>query len=330
MESVAVIGVGMIGAPIANLLSKAGHDVIVCDTAERSLDAFRRRGIRTTTRPAHCATSDLVLVVVNTSAQVKAVVCGTDGVTAGIDAARPPLIVVMSTVAPATIREVAQDLANHGATVIDAPVSGGDQRAADGTLTVMIGGDPADVQRATPVLNQLGTNLFHCGTLGAGETMKALNNVLSTLNAIVSAEVLRLAADIGMTSDQVAQILEVSTGRNFLTARPAEVSEYFARFTESREVWDSILHLFRKDAALAVQVAAEADGSYPVIEFMPDLLLRLGDESFSNWLAVPGVTTDRSIASSPQLAALAPAVTSAPLPDLSPHGSTTPEAGLPK
>ncbi|RYE41591.1 MAG: NAD(P)-dependent oxidoreductase [Hyphomicrobiales bacterium] len=295
MESVAVIGVGMMGKPIAHRLIATGHNVLVCDTIEETLSEFSDLGVRTTREAAACAQSDVILVLVNTSDQLRAVITGPGGIIDGIVPERPPLVVVMSTVAPSVARELGDRLDTYAVGMIDAPVSGGAGRAADGTLTVMVGGDATHLERARPVLRHLGSNLFHCGGLGAGEIMKALNNVLCTTNSLTSAEVFRLGLDAGMAREVVADILEVSTGRNFLTQDSAGVQQYFSHLSETRELWDSIIHLYQKDASIAQKLSTSADGNYPVIAALNDLLPRLDDETFTTWAVVgAGSTTDNS------------------------------------
>lgn len=285
MKSIAVIGVGMMGRPIAHRLIDAGYAVTVCDASEAQLEEFAQAGVPTTARPADCATSDAVLVLVNTAAQLREVV---RGVAAPASGAAQPLVVVMSTVAPDLIVDLSSELRSNGVSLVDAPVSGGDQRAAEGKLTVMLGGAEADVARLRPVLESFSNNIFHCGPLGAGSTVKALNNVVGTLNSIASAEVLRLAQASGIAAEDVAAVLEVSTGRNFLTADPGRIREYYERYTTTRELWESILALLKKDAEAAKTLADADPGTYRVIAALPRLLATLGSETFDNWVAASG------------------------------------------
>jgi len=285
---------------MARRLLDAGYDLTVCDMSDSALREFAELGARTTRRAADCATAEVVLVVVNTPNQLLDAMTGEDGLATGIVRSRPPLVAVMSTVASHTVRDVGRQLLQYGARLIDAPISGGEPRAQDGTLTIMMGGETGDVETARTVLTHLGTRLFHCGPLGSGETMKALNNVYSTVNSIVSAEVFRIGLEAGMTVSQITEVLAVSTGRNFLTVSESAVRDHFARFTRTRGAFDSLMAMFRKDTDLAAQLAASSEGNFPVIGSLRTILNSLSDETYDNWCAVVDTEQNSLSPSRPQ------------------------------
>lgn len=286
MSLIGIIGAGMMGLPLALRLLEQGFDVLACDRDEQRLRRVERAGARTTISPADCAACDLVLVIVNTERQLRDVVTGPGGLTSALDPADPCLVAVMSTVNPELVIELATAVEVAGGHLIDAPVSGGEGRARDGTLTIMTGATSAQLERAQPAFDAIASRVFVCGSLGAGSTAKALNNVLSTLNAIATAEVLRLGAGAGIPAPTLAAILDASSGRNFLTADASNIQEYYRRLTDSRDTWSSIVAMFHKDAVVAEMLADAAGASYPAINAMVALVSELGDDSFETWSVI--------------------------------------------
>lgn len=293
-----VVGVGEMGAPMARRLMAAGLTVTVCDRSEESLATFAADGARTSREPAACAGDDVVLVVVNTAAQVRDVLAGPDGLTSRM-AAPGPVVLVMSTVAASVVREMDAYVRTAGGRLIDAPVSGGDTRAAAGSLTIMVGGRSEDVNIAAPVLSHLGSHVFHCGPVGAGENVKILNNAIGTLNALVTAEVARLAIGCGVDLDLLANVLEVSTGRNFLSTSGPVLRRHFERYGHSHDVFRSAKALYQKDAALAAELAASAKGQFPVIDAIVQLAGDNDDKVYETWRAIAHVDASGPSGGSP-------------------------------
>jgi 3-hydroxyisobutyrate dehydrogenase len=284
--AVAVIGLGTMGAPVAGRLVDAGYEVVACDKRAQAVADLVRRGARAAATPDACASADVVLILVADDAQLDEVVTGDHGVLAGLAADHGPLLVVMSTVSAATVRRLDEVARSRGARVIDAPVSGGAIRAREGTLSVMVGSAEEDLARAWPVLQCLGTSLFHCGPVGAGETVKVVNNIICAANAFITAEAYRLASENGLHLSDITPIFEVSTGRNYLSVTPDYAPDHYAELTESRPLFDSTVASMCKDLRLAMDVVERTDGSYPVVEGLAAILRRLGTETFENWLAV--------------------------------------------
>jgi 3-hydroxyisobutyrate dehydrogenase len=292
VKSVAVIGVGTMGAPIARSILAGGFDVMVCDRSEDALRQFEGESVRTTTRAADCAAADLVLVLVVTADQVREVVMGEHGIVSGLTSERSPLVAVMSTVGRNPVVELDQELAVHGVRLIDAPISGGPARAEARKLSVMIGGRAADVAVAEPVFECLGPEVFHCGPVGAAQTVKIGNNILGMINTYAAAEVYRLMIEQGLDLTEATPVIDVSTGRNWLSARSGEAASSFKAFTASRRMYDGLNAIMRKDAALGLELLAGSDGSFPVIEGISALVNSLGEETFDNWQVVAGAAAD--------------------------------------
>ncbi len=281
--SVAVIGLGAMGSPIAGRLVETGHAVIGFDQREETLGALVKQGVRRAHRPADCCAADVVLIVVATADQLRDVVLGEHGVLAGVRPGRSPLLVVMSTVSAKTVRQLGRAAREYGVSLVDAPVSGGAIRAREGTLTIMLGATESDAARAKPALDSLSKDLFHCGPVGAGETVKIVNNIICAANVFVTAEAYRLATEAGLTLSEITPILEVSTGRNFLSVSADYVAEHFSSLTESRALFDATLAIMCKDMGLAAELVADSGGAYPVIDGLRSILDSLGAESYENW-----------------------------------------------
>jgi 3-hydroxyisobutyrate dehydrogenase len=289
VESVAVVGVGAMGGPIARGVRTGGFDLTVCDVSDEALRPFAAEGVKTTTRPADCAACDLVAILVATVDQTRSVLLGEDGVASAVSPERSPLVAVMSTVGRDAILELENSLRPFGVRLVDAPISGGSVRAREGTLSVIMGGDRADVEMARPVMACLGPELFHCGPVGAAQTVKVINNILGMVNTITAAEAYRLAVEHELDLAETTRILDVSTGRNWLSAVPDEAARSFGTFTSTRRAFDSLMAIMRKDASLGLELVSDSDGEFPVIERVATLVNSLGDETFDNWCAVGGV-----------------------------------------
>lgn len=184
----------------------------------------------------------------------------------------------MSTVDPEDVR--ALQAAAPGLRLLDAPVSGGVLRAANGTLTVMAGGVEAEVAEARPVLSALGSNVFHCGGLGSAQIVKVVNNVVCIASTVITAEAFRIAQDHGVDLAELTRVLEVSTGRSYLTNDPAGVPGAYAAMALDPRQFAGLLAILRKDLRLAAHLAGEPG---PALASLAALLDTLGDETFETW-----------------------------------------------
>jgi 3-hydroxyisobutyrate dehydrogenase len=195
MAAVAMVGTGRMGAAMAVRLAGAGHEVVLFNRTRSRADALAAEiGARVAGTPAEAAAAtDIVLVSLADDAAVTALY---DGLAAGL---RPGAVVLeMSTVAPETVRDLAPLVAERGATLLDAPVSGSVPVVQRGELTVLVGGDAAALEKARPALDSLARRIFHLGALGAGATIKlAVNSIVYGINQSV-AEALVLAERSGV------------------------------------------------------------------------------------------------------------------------------------
>lgn len=186
------IGLGIMGGPMARNLIAAGHDLVVSTHSPAKAQAFVDLGAGVADTPAQIAEQvDLVITMLPNSPDVRGVALGENGI---IDGAHSGLVVVdMSSIAPLAAREIHDALAEKGIKMLDAPVSGGEPKAIDGTLSVMIGGDRATFDEVADILGAMATSVVHAGDIGAGNTAKLANQVVVALNIAAVAEAFTLA-----------------------------------------------------------------------------------------------------------------------------------------
>jgi 2-hydroxy-3-oxopropionate reductase len=196
------IGLGIMGKPMSKNLLKAGHELIVCDVNRGAVDEVVAAGAKTGASPRDIAQQvDLILTMLPNSPEVKQVVLGPGGI---LEGARPGLIVAdMSSIAPLASREVAAKLAEKGVEMLDAPVSGGQPKAIDGTLSVMVGGKQAVFDQCLPVFKAMAASVVRVGEIGAGNVAKLANQVVVALNIAAVSEALVLAAKAGVEPELV-------------------------------------------------------------------------------------------------------------------------------
>jgi 3-hydroxyisobutyrate dehydrogenase len=196
--------------------------------------------------------SDIAITMLPNSPQVEEVVAGTQGL---LEGARKGLIIVdMSTIAPATSRKLAQQASAQGVHILDAPVSGGSQGAINGTLTIMVGGEPTIFDQARPVLEAMGKkeNIFHVGANGAGEIIKLVNNVLCGAISAAISESFVLGVKACADVDTMAKIIGVSTGASWQLANQFPLRAFNGSFQPG-----FMTDLLHKDLGLALDLAAE-------------------------------------------------------------------------
>jgi 2-hydroxy-3-oxopropionate reductase len=204
--TVGFIGLGIMGKPMAQNLLAAGYPLIVLNRSQGPVDALVAAGAQAGRSPRDVAArSDVVITMLPDSPDVEAVALGADGIAAGAQAGA--LWIDMSTIAPATTANVAAALAERGIDALDAPVSGGEKGAIEGTLSIMVGGSEAAFARAQPIFAVLGKNVVHVGALGAGQVTKACNQIVVGVTIEAVAEALALAQAAGVDPVKVRAAL---------------------------------------------------------------------------------------------------------------------------
>lgn len=248
--NVAFIGMGTMGAAMALNILKAGHPVTVHNRSRDREEPVARAGARRAASPKEAAReAQIVIICVSDTPDVEAVVLGENGIIQGAKAGT--IVVDMSTISPAATRRMADQLAEKGIRMLDAPVSGGSEGAQKGTLTIMVGGEAEAVTQAMPVLSAMGKSITHVGPCGAGQLTKAINQVIISGVYLAVAEGMALGLKAGVDMEKVVQALAGgAAGSWVLNYRAANMikNEYPLGFR---------VRLHRKDLAIAMETARE-------------------------------------------------------------------------
>ncbi len=255
--NVAFIGMGTMGAAMALNILKAGHPVTVHNRSRDREEPVARAGARRAASPKEAAReAQIVIICVSDTPDVEAVVLGENGIIQGAKAGT--IVVDMSTISPAATRRMADQLAEKGIRMLDAPVSGGSEGAQKGTLTIMVGGEAEAVTQAMPVLSAMGKSITHVGPCGAGQLTKAINQVIISGVYLAVAEGMALGLKAGVDMEKVVQALAGgAAGSWVLNYRAANMikNEYPLGFR---------VRLHRKDLAIAMETARELGVFLPV------------------------------------------------------------------
>lgn len=266
MADIGFIGLGIMGSRMAGRLLAAGHALVVHDVSEAAVAPLVEKGAKAARSAAEVANrSDVVLLSLPKPDVVEAVLTEAGGV---IEGTRAKTIVDTSTTGAQVIVRAAPKLAAKGMTLIDAPVSGGVPGAANGTLTVMAGGDPDAFERVRPILEIIGKNVMHMGDKpGSGQAMKLVNNMLSAAGTLAAMEVLVAGAKAGLDPQKMLDVINTSSGRCFGTE--VKIPECILPGTFPMRFSTDLLH---KDVALGVAEAEAVGARMWVVKCARDLL----------------------------------------------------------
>jgi 3-hydroxyisobutyrate dehydrogenase len=266
---VGYIGLGNMGGPMAKNLAKAGVDVTVYDRRQAAIDELAAVGAEAASSVGELAASvDVLLTCVLYDHQVKELFDGQDGILAN---GRPGLIVtVHSTISPDTAKDVAARAAERGIQVLDAPVSGASLASEKGTLTIMVGGDEATLQKIMPILEVIGEHIIPVGGPGAGQVAKLSNNIMALGNQLVAMEAIRFGESFGLEKDAILRVAAVSSGGSWMATNYA----HFDRFGVEHTLAGSpeLPHRLGKDLRYAVAVAQEQWIYLPITSLCSQLL----------------------------------------------------------
>lgn len=277
--AVGFVGLGALGAPMAANLLAAGFPLTVHNRTRSREGPLVAAGAQGAASPAQAASGvELLAVCVSDGPDVEAVICGPAGAMEGLQAGS--LVIDFSTIDPATSRRLAQRLAERGVAYLDAPVTGGTEGARSGTLSVLVGGDRASLERARPLLEVVGQRITHFGPVGAGQQAKAVNQVLVAGSYVAVAEALALGQRLGLPmAELVAALVGGAAGSWALQHRSAGMLQ--GQFPLGFK-----LNLHRKDLAIALAAATATGLELPISErvaHLEDQLIEAGygDEDVS-------------------------------------------------
>lgn len=202
MKKIGFVGLGIMGKPMAKNLLKAGYELTVFDINQDAMnEVVAAGGVAAKTAKEVAAQSEAVITMLPNSPHVKTAVLGENGV---LEGAKPGLILIdMSSIAPLAAQEVASAVAKKGVEMIDAPVSGGEPKAIDGTLSIMVGGKQEIFDRCVELLSKMGKSVVRCGDIGAGNTTKLANQIIVALNIAALSEAMVLATKAGVDPELV-------------------------------------------------------------------------------------------------------------------------------
>jgi len=245
---VAVIGLGTMGAPMARHLIEAGHEVTVHNrTRERELPLSVLGAARAETPAAAAAGAEGVLTCVSDTPDLEQILFGTGGVAEGLEL--NCVVVDCSTVSPSATADFAARLRDRGAGLVDAPVSGGSEGAEQGTLTIFVGGEADDVERARPILEAIGKRITHLGPSGAGQMAKAVNQVMIAGTYATVGEGIALAQAAGLPLPALIEALSAGAAGSWVLSNRAQ------NMVEDHYPLGFKVALHRKDVAIALDEA---------------------------------------------------------------------------
>ncbi len=228
-ERIGFIGLGIMGRGMADNLMRAGFDITVWNRTAERMTPFVERGATAAASPKAVAeASDIIITCVSDTPDVEAVLLGAAGVIHG--AAAGALVIDMSTINPVNTVDIARQLNAKGIAMLDAPISGGSEGAEKGTLSIMIGGDAADVARALPALEAMGSTITHVGEQGAGQTVKLSNQILCVVNMLAASEALLFAQAGGVDLDKMLSAVTGGAAGSWMLANrgPQVINDYWA------------------------------------------------------------------------------------------------------
>ena len=210
---VGFIGLGVMGSPMALNILKGGHELTVYDRSPEAIARLVAAGAKAAASPREVgAASEIVVTMLPEPQHVDQVVLGKDGVVEGLR--KGGIVIEMSTIDPQTSQRVGDELRKRGMDLVDSPVGKTSEHAATGTLTLMVGGNHAAIERATPVLNCMGTDTFLCGGPGMGHAMKITNNLLATTIMVANTEVLAIGIKSGLTLELMQRVMRTTMAWN--------------------------------------------------------------------------------------------------------------------
>jgi 2-hydroxy-3-oxopropionate reductase len=267
-ERVGFIGLGIMGMPMARNLMEAGYELVLHNRSPEKAEELGKEGATVAATPREVAEkSDVVITMLPDSPQVREVVAGENGVLEGIS--EGALIIDMSTISPVVTEELAEAVKEKGASMLDAPVSGGDVGAIEGTLSIMVGGDEADFQRARSLFETMGKTITHVGPVGAGQVTKAANQVVVALTIEAVSEALVLGSAGGVSPEKILDVLSGGLAGN----KVMEVKREKFLSHKFDPGFRSELH--HKDLGIALAAGREYGVVLPVTAIVDQMLLSM-------------------------------------------------------
>ncbi len=268
-EKVGFIGLGIMGGPMAKNLIEAGHELVLYNrTREKAEELAKEGSADAVGSPREVAEgSDVVITMLPDSPQVREILTAEDGVLEGLK--EGALVVDMSTISPVVTEELAEKVSEKGASMLDAPVSGGDVGAIEGTLSIMVGGDETDFERARLLFEVMGKTVTHVGPVGAGQVVKAANQIVVALTIEAVSEALVLGSRGGVSPEKILDVL----GGGLAGNKVMEVKREKFLSHKFDPGFRSELH--HKDLGIALAAGREYGVALPVTAIVDQMLLSM-------------------------------------------------------
>jgi 3-hydroxyisobutyrate dehydrogenase len=270
---VSFLGLGAIGAPMAAHLAKPEFDLVVWNRTHEKAKAFAgEHGCKVASTPREAAASaDVVITCLPSSKEVHDLMKGEDGLLAGLKTGA--LLIDCTSGDPATSTVITDELRSVGVGFVDAPVSGGVKGAVAGTLTVMCGGEAKNVERARPILETFGKKIVHCGGVGAGDAVKAMNQALLAIHVWSAGEALATLARLGVSAEVALDVINGSSGRSNTSENLFPERVVGRKFPRTFK-----LALLDKDIDIAARISRENSMKTPLIDLAARLMREAHDE----------------------------------------------------
>jgi 2-hydroxy-3-oxopropionate reductase len=281
-ETVGFIGLGIMGKPMAENLIEAGYDLVAYNRTREKAEELDGATVAETPKGV-AEQSDVIITMLPDSPQVEEVLTGEDGVLEGVE--EGALIVDMSTISPVVTEELAKKAEEKGASMLDAPVSGGDVGAINGTLSIMVGGGEEDFERALPLFEVMGETVTHVGPVGTGQVVKAANQIVVALTIEAVSEALVLGSKGGVPPEKILDVLGGGlAGNKVMEVKREKMLEH--SFDPGFRV-----ELHHKDLGIALAAGREYGVSLPVTAVVDQMLETLkmlgrGDQDHSALLTL--------------------------------------------
>jgi 2-hydroxy-3-oxopropionate reductase len=276
VEKVGFVGLGIMGAAMAGSLLEADHELVVHNRTRTKAEQLISYGALVADSPREVAeVSDIVITMLPGPPEVDEVVAGKGGLLEG--AAEGSLIVDMSTSSPILARELARIAGERGVRMLDAPVSGGDVGARDGTLSIMVGGEDDDFERAKPLFEVMGETVVHVGGAGAGQVVKSCNQIVVALVIEAVAEALVLGSKAGVAPDRVVEVLSGGLAANKVLEVKGE------KFLSQNFTPGGKVEYHRKDLGIALAVGREYGVTLPVTALVEQMIGVLEVKGRGGW-----------------------------------------------
>ena len=276
MDKVGFVGLGIMGTSMARNLIEDGHELVIHNRTRAKADKLAKLGAEVATSPREVAgRSDVIITMLPGPPEVEEVLAGENGLLEGVRDGS--LIVDMSTSSPLLAQELSRTANTRGVGMLDAPVSGGDIGAIEGTLSIMVGGEKEDFERARPLFEAMGKTIVHVGAAGAGQTVKACNQIVVALVIEAVSEALVLGSKAGVKLEKVIEVLSGGLAANKVMEVKGE------KFLSHDFAAGGKVEYHRKDLGIALAAGREYGVALPVTALVDQLFGTLVAQGKGGW-----------------------------------------------